>query len=113
MVFLWDKLMEFDIKVISIVAGHADKDWFPSSSHYPEGLLIIANSTHMQDILGVVYDLFMLGTISPHPYLYKHMYHFPIRPCAYYYSQIKQMLGLEDNQFLPKMLSSPYTSLRR
>lgn len=105
--------MEFDVEMISIVAGRADKDWFHSSSLYPEGLLIIANSTHMQDILGVVYDIFMLGTIDPRPYLYRHMYYFPIRPCSYYYSRIKQILEVEESEFIPKMLSSPYTSLRR
>ena len=101
------------MEMISIVAGRADKDWFPSSSLYPEGLLIIANSTHLQNILGVVYDLFMLGTIDPRPYLYRHMYYFPVRPCTYYYSQIKQVLEVEEDAFISKMLSSPYTSLRR
>ena len=110
------KLLELNAETISVVVGKADRDWIQLGSLFPEGLLIQANPNNIQEILSVVYDLFMIGTIDPRQSVYPDMYFIPIRPCTFYYSRIQQMIGVveeEEADFVHKMLNSPYTSFRK
>lgn len=112
------KLLELNVETISVVVGKADRDWIQLGSLFPEGLFIQANLNNMQEILSVVYDLFMIGTIDPRQSVYPHVYFIPVRPCTFYYARIQQMIGVmeeeeEEADFVHKMLNSPYTSFRK
>ena len=77
--------------LLSITSGVPSNDWFPEHTLYPEGLYLDAPIEKREAILSVVYDYFMIGTIYQGVYSHHHWYHYPIRPCTYFYSQLHNL----------------------
>lgn len=56
----------------------------------------------------------MIGTIYQGVYSHHHWYHYPIRPCTYFYSQLHNLFfENEKSSFVHTMLHSPFTSLSK